>query len=202
MWKQIFLILFIVSSSLAIQFSLKPNSEKCLKYDFNQDDIVSGFVEVQPDPSRQLSFKISEGQNFIYENRDIKTIANFAFTAFKDDDYDFCFSDVSNSASYPRVVTVKVRTGDPKKKINYTEIARIEHLQPIELQARRIEDTARRIEEDFMYMKHRELTHRDTSESTNLRVSTMTAISVLIVAALGIGQVIYLKRYFKSKKLI
>lgn len=58
MWKQIFLILFIVSSSLAIQFSLKPNSEKCLKYDFNQDDIVSGFVEVQPDPSRQLSFKV------------------------------------------------------------------------------------------------------------------------------------------------
>ena len=51
-------------------------------------------------------------------------------------------------------------------------------------------------------MKKREEEHRDTNESTNERMLHFSIFSMVCLLLLAIWQVIYLKSYFKQKKLI
>lgn len=46
---------------------------------------------------------------------------------------------------------------------DYSAIAKKEHLKPLELELRRIEDTVEMIQKDFEYMRDREAKMRDTN---------------------------------------
>lgn len=59
-------------------------------------------------------------------------------------------------------MTLNVKT-NANKIINYEEIAKRDHLQPIELEARKIEDLSNKIRDDFQHLMEREYSHRDTS---------------------------------------
>ena len=56
--------------------------------------------------------------------------------------------------------------------------------------------------QDFAHMRQREEEMRDTNESTNSRVLYFSIFSMLCLLGLATWQVLYLRKYFKSKKLI
>ena len=56
--------------------------------------------------------------------------------------------------------------------------------------------------QDFAHMRQREEEMRDTNESTNSRVLYFSIFSMCCLLALATWQVLYLRKYFKSKKLI
>ncbi|CAF1500010.1 unnamed protein product [Rotaria sordida] len=66
----------------------------------------------------------------------------------------------------------------------------------------RLEDLSAAIVSDFAYMKQREEEMRDTNESTNNKVLYFSIFSMHCLMSLAIWQVLYLRRYFKAKKLI
>ena len=72
----------------------------------------------------------------------------------------------------------------------------------LQLELRRLEDLSEAIVNDFAYMRAREEEMRDTNESTNSRVFYFSIFSMLCLLGLACAQVLYLKKYFKSKKLI
>ncbi|RLN36580.1 hypothetical protein BBJ28_00021817, partial [Nothophytophthora sp. Chile5] len=53
-----------------------------------------------------------------------------------------------------------------------------------------------------LYMREREAAMRDTNESTNSRVLWFSFFSIVVLLGMGVWQVLYLKKFFKSKKLI
>ena len=55
---------------------------------------------------------------------------------------------------------------------------------------------------DFQYMKTREEEMRDTNESTNSRVLYFSIFSMCCLIGLATWQVLYLRKFFKAKKLI
>ena len=71
-----------------------------------------------------------------------------------------------------------------------------------QLELRRLEDLSESIVNDFAYMRAREEEMRDTNESTNSRVFYFSIFSMICLLGLAVAQVLYLKKYFKSKKLI
>merc|ERR1712123_146062 len=85
---------------------------------------------------------------------------------------------------------------------SYEEQAKTEKLKPLEVELRRLEDMSDSIVMDFQYMKSREEEMRSTNESTNTRVLYFSIFSTVCLVALGTWQVFYLRRFFKSKKLI
>lgn len=104
---------------------------------------------------------------------------------------------------------------------SYDDIAKAEKLKPLEVELRRLEDLSDSIVNDFAYMRQREEEMRGTngklacyftrysliiiyyvSESTNNRVLYLSIFSMLVLLALALWQVLYLRRYFKAKKLI
>lgn len=55
---------------------------------------------------------------------------------------------------------------------------------------------------DFAHMRQREEEMRDTNESTANRVLYSSMIGMLCLMGLVVWQILYLRKFFKSKKLI
>ncbi|KAJ1671035.1 Transmembrane emp24 domain-containing protein 10, partial [Spiromyces aspiralis] len=75
-------------------------------------------------------------------------------------------------------------------------------LAPLEVELRRLASNLEDTQEQLTYLKMREAELRSLTELSNDRVKHLNifAISILITAALG--QIMYLRRFFKAKKLI
>ena len=82
------------------------------------------------------------------------------------------------------------------------QIAKKEHLAPLELELRMLEDKAKLVHQEFQYQKGRERAMRNTNESTNERVTWLSVIGMLLLLGLSAWQVLYLRHYFVSQKLM
>jgi len=117
--------------------------------------------------------------------------------------FEVCFTSIpmSNGAVAPeREIYLEMKHGIEAK--NYEDIAKAEKLKPLEVELRRLEDLSKSIVDDFAYMRSREEQMRDTNESTHSRVMYFSLFSMLCLLTLATWQVLYLRKYFKSKKLI
>ena len=85
---------------------------------------------------------------------------------------------------------------------NYDGLGDAAKLKPLEGELKRLEDLSESIVQDFAHMRQREEEMRDTNESTNSRVLYFSIFSMCCLLALATWQVLYLRKYFKSKKLI
>ena len=97
-------------------------------------------------------------------------------------------------------VSIKIKHGVETK--DYDTLAKANKLKPLEVELSRLEDLSAAIVSDFAYMKQREEEMRDTNESTNNKVLYFSIFSMCCLMSLAIWQVLYLRRYFKAKKLI
>jgi Mg2+/citrate symporter len=77
-----------------------------------------------------------------------------------------------------------------------------EKLKPVEAEMRRIEELVGEINREMDYLKAREHKLRDTNESTNNRVKWFGVVTTLVLLALWVWQIMYLRAYFRSKHLI
>jgi len=85
---------------------------------------------------------------------------------------------------------------------NYENLGDAAKLKPLEVELKRLEDLSESIVQDFNYMRQREEEMRDTNENTNSRVLYFSIFSMCCLLGLATWQVLYLRKYFKSKKLI
>jgi len=85
---------------------------------------------------------------------------------------------------------------------SYEGIGDAAKLKPLEIELKRLEDLSESIVQDFAHMRQREEEMRDTNESTNSRVLYFSIFSMCCLLGLATWQVLYLRKYFKSKKLI
>ena len=188
--------------SQAMFFELPIKTEKCLKEEIHKNVLVTGEFDITEYQGVKVSLKVTDSNGHIlYQNPDAKK-GKFAFTT---DDYDMfqvCFSSVSNLQGRfkPHEVHLQMKHGIEAK--NYEEIAKAEKLKPLEVELRRMEDLSSSIVNAFTYMKQREEEMKDTNESTNSRVLYFSIFSMLCLVGLATWQVLYLRKFFKSKKLI
>merc|ERR1711942_257414 len=178
---QYFTILFVlyISGADSLMFYLEPMAKKCLKEEIHKD---------VPD---------TRGHT-LYKKEDVSK-GKFAFTTDEYDMFEVCFETVKGHGQ-AREVKLDMKHGVEAR--NYDDIAKAEKLKPMELELRRLEDLSEAIVNDFAYMRAREEEMRDTNEPTNSRVFYFSIFSMICLLGLACAQVLYLKKYFKSKKLI
>lgn len=127
----------------------------------------------------------------------------FAVTSDEDDIYDFCFTYTSSPHTshqlLPREVNLDVRLGVEAKQYDPSTN---DKLQKLETDLSKLEDLTNSVIEDFAHLKRRESEMQDTNASTSNRIFWQTVTSMFVVVGLAGWQVIYLKQYFRSKKLI
>jgi emp24/gp25L/p24 family/GOLD len=123
--------------------------------------------------------------------------STFAFTAAEGGSHKCCFT---NRFTATRRVMFDFASGVDAK--DYGEVATKEHLKPLELELRRLEDRVESIHREMLYQRSREEAHRNTNESTHNRTKWFSILTIFVVVATSSVQVFYLYTFFKRKKYI
>ncbi|KAF6001944.1 vesicle-mediated transport [Cyanidiococcus yangmingshanensis] len=115
--------------------------------------------------------------------------------------YQFCL--MARNGDGPetkRKVTLHVSAGAAAK--DYSTVAKVEHLDNLEVALRRMEDEVRTILEELEHMRAREEAMRSINEAVSRRVLWYSIISCLVMIGAGVWQARYLNAFFRAKKLI
>nr|VZI05680.1 unnamed protein product [Spirometra erinaceieuropaei] len=163
---------------------------KCLQDEMEKDVMVIGEYDVSPGATSHVNI----------EKSDI-TKGKFTFSAEDDETFDVCFHcTAAVGTNEQREVYLNIKEGVETK--NYAAFAEAENLKPVEAELKRIEYISDSIVKDFISMHSRADAMRNINASTHGRVLYFSIFSMLCLVALATWQVLYLRRYFKSKKLI
>ncbi|XP_068618933.1 transmembrane emp24 domain-containing protein bai [Battus philenor] len=185
-----------------IMWSLAPNTQKCLKEELHANVLVSGDYAVAEAAGQRVDYIVRDSKGHILSQKDSINKGKFTFVTETYDTFEVCF--ISKVPPERRGVTqevfLNIKVGFEAK--NYEGIGEAAKLKPMELELKRLEDLSEAIVQDFTLMRKREEEMRDTNESTNNRVLFFSIFSMVCLLGLATWQVLYLRRYFKAKKLI
>lgn len=195
--------LLLAQQATSIRFDLQPNSKKCLKEEVRKGQLVVGEYEVSSLPGTNVDFQVTDTKGHTPLMRDnIDGKGKFATTSDEDDIYDFCFSYTSSPHSHQppvaREVNLDIRVGVEA----HEQPASTDKLQKLESDLSRLEDLSNSIIQDFAHLKKREGEMQDTNASTSNRIFWQTIVSIVVVVGLAGWQVMYLRQFFKARRLI
>jgi len=193
-------VFLVVADSL--RFTIQPNQKKCLREEIHKDVLVTGEYELSDAPGQKAQLLVTDSKGHVLYNKDEATKGKFAFTTEEYDMFEICFESkmMTQGRGAEREVLLDMKHGVEAK--NYADIAKAEKLKPLEVELKRLEDLSESIVNDFAYMRAREEEMRDTNESTHSRVLYFSVFSMACLLGLATWQVLYLRRFFKAKKLI
>ncbi|CAL2044888.1 unnamed protein product [Caenorhabditis brenneri] len=202
--KTLVILLSAVALVNSLRFYVPPKEKKCLKEEIHKNVVVTGEYEFSQGIQYTGSIHVTDTRGHtLYKRENFADLkGKFAFTADEYDIFEICIEN-HPPAGHPgekREVSLVLKHGVEAK--NYDDIAKAEKLKPLEVELRRLEDLADSITKDFAFMRQREEEMRNTNESTNSRVLYLSIFSMLCLLGLAIWQVLFLRNYFKSKKLI
>ncbi|RKP05020.1 emp24/gp25L/p24 family/GOLD-domain-containing protein [Thamnocephalis sphaerospora] len=149
-------------------------------------------------------FDTSPHRNEYARKKDISE-AKIAFTTHEFADISICVMNhlaqgYTPGPEFNRQIDMHLDVG--ADAVDYETIAKREKLKPMEVELRRLERTLDEVVDELEYLKTREAEMRDTNESTNERVQWFNFISIGALICLGVWQMVYLRQFFQSKKLI
>ncbi|KAL4237449.1 Transmembrane emp24 domain-containing protein 10 [Mactra antiquata] len=197
------ILLFVCIANVdSLMFNLPPNQKKCLREEIHKDVLVTGEYELSDGPGQKTNLAVTDSKGHLLYTKEDASKGKFAFTTEEYDMFEVCFESkmVAGGQGNDREVSLDMKHGIEAK--SYEDLAKAEKLKPLEVELRRLEDLSRSIVDDFAYMRKREEEMRDTNESTHSRVMYFSLFSMLCLLGLATWQVLYLRRYFKAKKLI
>ena len=107
---------------------------------------------------------------------------------------------MQNSASALAKLSLDFKTGVRAK--DYSGIASIKNLKEIEIKMRRLEDQTKDIHKKIQFLREREEQLRNTNRTIHDRVITYSICTIIILLCLALIQILYLKNFFRAKKMI
>ncbi|CAN7994265.1 transmembrane emp24 domain-containing protein bai [Ixodes scapularis] len=196
------LLTLSLSAVESIRFTVKPNSKRCLKEEVMKGVLVSGEYDLSDTPGHKTDITVKDTSGHILYTKEGITKGKFAFTTDAYDVFEVCFITKlpSEMKGMDREVMLLLKHGVEAK--NYDGLAEVGKLKPLEMKLQQLEDLSEAVVKDFAYMRQREEEMRDTNESTNSRVLYFSIFSMCCLLGLATWQVLYLRRFFKAKKLI
>jgi len=198
---QLLSILILSTLTDAVRFYLHPGTKRCLKEEMRKSVICTGEYELSDGLGQRTDLQITDSKGHSALLRENIDKGKIAVTSDEDDIYDICFTSYSQGHQMPpREVFIDLKHGVEAK--NYDEIAHVGKLKPMELELTKLEDLSSSIVQDFEHMRRREEEMRDTNESTNNRVFYLGLFSIGCLLGLATWQILYLRQFFKTKKLI
>ncbi|KAJ8964877.1 hypothetical protein NQ314_004559 [Rhamnusium bicolor] len=202
LWYSCVLFLTYLVTVNCIMWNLEPNTQKCLKEELHQNVPVIGEFDVTEAAGQTVNYVVTDSKGHILAKRQDITKGKFSFNTESFDTYEICFSShvPPNYRGITQEVSLITKHGIETK--NYDTYGEAAQLKPIEKELKRLEDLSNAIVQDFAIMRKREEEMRDTNESTNSRVLYFSVFSMCCLLGLATWQVLYLRRYFKAKKLI
>jgi hypothetical protein len=209
--------------SYSIQFYMNAGTKRCLSEEITSNTKVFGeclVVGAEGSMSVDLLIRGPQGETIVQQKNIDKQ--SFSFTtpqhvltgdsSLSSNDihwppasYHFCFetSPLRPPQGSPvprRKVILNVQTDFVAS--DYTDIAKVQHLNSLEAALRRTEEQFGQIVVELENVRSREAHMKETNENTNSRVVWYSVVSIMMMTAAGAYLVYYLRNFFRQKKLI
>lgn len=199
------LLLGLFCANKALLFDIEEGEERCFSDQIGETDLVVVRYNVHQKGSKRGKTGVSmvfrdPSSKLIRTDYDIDTTTGMHvinFDAHESGVYRICFQELQNIKSR---VFMEFQHG--RAAVDYAKKTEEEHLDALGEKFSQLEDLVDQVHADMLYIRDREALLREKNENTNSRVIWMGFLSVLIFSSLGIGQMLYLRKFFKNKKLI
>ena len=128
----------------------------------------------------------------------------FAFTSEEEGVFEICM-EVNQTTGWfgePKKFKFHLDIQVGESSIDYTALAKKEHLSDVEIRVRKLSDRITAITNEMHYQRKREEEFRNTSESTNTRVMWWSIFQTSVMLLSTLWQIKHLKTFFEEKKLV
>ncbi|KAM3573498.1 hypothetical protein VYU27_004541 [Nannochloropsis oceanica] len=184
----------------AIQLDVEPYSTRCISDDYAPDEDSTIKLRAVGRVQENVRATVSnpDGQS-VWDSYITAQTQNVPVSADNFGLYRICFSNGGSAVQrvevglLDRAVTLGQKFDSAKTK---------EHLRPLQLLFRRAELTVAGVSKELDSVRQREAVLRETSDSTNTRIQWFSIFSIVILLAVSLWQVTFLKSFFRSKKLL
>lgn len=185
-----------------------PSHEFMVTVDAHAEECF--FEKVTSGTKLGLAFEVAEGGfldidikilrpdgNVIYQS-ERESNGRFTFPAPMDGIYTYCFGNKMSTMT-PKIVMFSVEVGDApedqKAAINETH-------SKLDDMIKELSTTLTAVKHEQDYMEVRERIHRSINDSTNSRVVMWSFFEALVLIAMTLGQIYYLKRFFEVRRVV
>lgn len=113
--------------------------------------------------------------------------------------YTYCFGNKMSTMT-PKAVLFNLEVGDAPKLGEHAD-PNASH-DKLDDMVKELSKTLKSVKHEQEYMAVRDKIHRDINESTNSRVVLWSFFEALILLAMTLGQIFYLKRFFEVRRVV
>eukprot|EP00933_Yihiella_yeosuensis_P021514 TRINITY_DN17005_c1_g1_i1.p1 TRINITY_DN17005_c1_g1~~TRINITY_DN17005_c1_g1_i1.p1 ORF type:complete len:205 (-),score=35.71 TRINITY_DN17005_c1_g1_i1:153-767(-) len=184
---------FLGAAGIEVTVSLHPKQKKC----YGEQAAKMELLVVQIEAVNQaVSLTVLSPHATVFSEHDRRQVKT-AFTTQEAGPHWVC---LQNEGDKETEVHIKVLLGPEAK--DYSQIAKKEHLDESQVALKRTQEALRNYYNNVLYIRAREERMRQTNDSTATRVIGFCLFNVVLMIGVGGWQMLYFKRFFRSKKII
>lgn len=137
-------------------------------------------------------------------NEERASSGKYTFAAHMDGDYNYCFGNKMSTMT-PKVIMFSMDIEQAAKHENKAEAGHdgvdANH-HKLEEQIKELASSLTSVKHEQEYMSVRDRIHRSINDSTNSRVVLWAFFEALLLVAITLGQVFYLRRFFEVRRVV
>ncbi|BFZ18578.1 hypothetical protein BsWGS_21617 [Bradybaena similaris] len=195
----VFLLLAWASVSRGYFISIDAHSEECFFEKVTSGTKMSLMFEVAEGGFLDVDIKIYGPDGKIIHSGDRESNGKYTFAAHMDGNYKYCFSNAMSTMT-PKVVVFSIDIGEKPKEAAGDETD-ANHNKLTEM-INELSTALTGVKHEQEYMEVRERIHRSINDNTNSRVVLWSFFEALVLVAMTLGQVYYLKRFFEVRRVV
>jgi len=189
----------LVATSRAFFISIDAHAEECFYEKAGKGDNLFLMFEVAEGGFLDIDVKIQSPKGQILHQVDRESSGKFSFAARDEGIHSFCFSNKMSTVT-PKIVMFTIeKTGVLEKKAGEEDG---DSHSKLEEMTQELSIAMTGVKHEQEYMEVRERIHRAINDNTNSRVVLWAFFESLVLVAMTLGQVYYLKRFFEVKRVV
>jgi len=180
--------------------SIDAHAEECFFDKVTSGTKMSLMFEVAEGGFLDIDIKIYGPDGKIIHSGDRESNGKYTFAAHMDGNYKYCFSNAMSTMT-PKIVVFSIDIGDkPKEQVDQDEGDANQN--KLTEMINELSTSLTGVKHEQEYMEVRERIHRSINDNTNSRVVLWSFFEALVLVAMTLGQVYYLKRFFEVRRVV